>query len=99
MLQRLSIRGKILAVVMVPILVLVLTAGFVVWTSVTEVARTNNTAQLMDVVNGSAEFNSALRVEADTATNYLDAWVEHTEELRAQASLLDKAIFDLEAAA
>ncbi len=55
MLQRLSIRGKILAVVAVPIIVLVLGAGLVVWNTINNVQRSQNAVQLMNVVSAGKE--------------------------------------------
>lgn len=99
MLQRLSIRGKILAVVAVPIIVLVFGAGFVVWNSINDVQRSQNAVQLMNVVTKGQAYSTALRLEADAATNYVDAWTEGMDELNTRATGLNRVMDDLEALA
>ena len=96
MLQRLSIRGKILAVVAVPIIVLVLGAGLVVWNTINNVTRSQNAVQLMNVVSTGKEYAAAVRLESDAATNYVDAWVEHSDETKSRVDGLNRAMQDLE---
>lgn len=99
MLQRLSIRGKILAVVAVPILVLIFGAGFVVWNSVNDVSRSQNAVSLMLVVERGQDYTAAFRAEADAATNYVDAWTEGRDQLANRVESLNTALASLEALA
>ncbi|PKQ27153.1 MAG: hypothetical protein CVT64_01540 [Actinobacteria bacterium HGW-Actinobacteria-4] len=75
MLQRLGIRGKILAVVAVPIMVLVLAAGLVTLQATRDLSRAQNVEQLLDVIDAAATLTNDLQDERWNAVNYLHSYI------------------------
>ena len=71
MLQRLGIRGKLLAVVAVPMIVLLLAAAFVVWNAAVEQTTSRNTAHLVDAVQSASSLIEDVQDERGNASNYL----------------------------
>ena len=71
MLQRLSIRGKLLAVVAVPTIVLLLATAIVVWNAATNFSSARNVSQLVGVVERAAPLVENLEVERATVSRYL----------------------------
>lgn len=96
MLQRLSIRGKILAVVLVPILVLVITAGALVNQARLDLQAANNVSQLLSVVARGQVFNSAVRHEADMAANALSAWSDNVSLVQNSSNTLTNVLIALD---
>lgn len=77
MLQRLSIRGKILAVVAVPIFVLIGAALYLTVGAWNELSQARTTSALLTVVDRAKTLNEALRIEGDAASNYISAWSDY----------------------
>jgi signal transduction histidine kinase len=77
MLQRLSIRGKILAVVAVPILVLIAAAVYLSLGALNDLNQARTTSALLGVVERAKTFNEALRDEGDASSNYISAWSDY----------------------
>ncbi|WP_062210593.1 nitrate- and nitrite sensing domain-containing protein [Demequina oxidasica] len=73
MLQRLSIRGKILAVVAVPILVLLLAVGVVTLNATQSLNNARNVEQLLEVLGDARSFEADLQTERNLSVNYVDA--------------------------
>ncbi|WP_061963130.1 sensor histidine kinase [Demequina aurantiaca] len=84
MLQRLSIRGKILAVVAVPILVLLLAVGVVTLNATQSLNNARNVEQLLGVLGDARSFGADLQTERNLSVNYVDA-VAVGESKRADA--------------
>lgn len=70
MLRRLGIRGKILAVVAVPILVLVLAAGFVTINAFSDLQSAQNASQLIDTLDAAGDLETDLQTERRAAMSY-----------------------------
>jgi len=73
MLQRLGIRGKLLAVVAVPTIVLLLAASFVVFNAASAYTNGRNTTELVDVVETGIPAIAALQSERSEVSAYLRA--------------------------
>jgi len=73
MLQRLGIRGKLLAVVAVPTIVLLLAASFVVFNAVVDQSSARNTEQLVTLVQDGASMVEDVQAERSNVSNYLRA--------------------------
>ncbi|GIG54023.1 sensor histidine kinase [Demequina activiva] len=71
MLQRLGIRGKILAVVAVPILVLVLAAGFITYGASQDLSAARNSEQLVDTLDAARTLEANLQDERYAAINFV----------------------------
>lgn len=71
MLQRLSIRGKLLAVVAVPTIVLLLATAIVAWNAATSFSSARNVTQLVDTVDEAAPLVEDLEAERATVSRYL----------------------------
>jgi signal transduction histidine kinase len=76
MFGRLGVRGKILAVVAVPILVLLIAAGAVTFSAARTLDSSQNTAQLLTVVEAAADLATALEDERDASTNFVDSFTQ-----------------------
>ena len=74
MFGRLGVRGKILAVVAVPILVLLIAAGAVTFAAARTLDSSQNTAQLLTVAGAAADLAVALEDERDASTNFVDSF-------------------------
>ena len=97
MLQRLGIRGKILAVVAVPIIVLLLAAGFVTFNAVGDLRSSRETEQLLTFVDDSGTLVAALQDERFIAANYDHSASNGLEKRTAARKALDGAIAALDA--
>jgi hypothetical protein len=85
MFGRLGVRGKILAVVAVPILVLLIAAGAVTFAAARTWDSARNTAQLLTISEASASLATALEGERDASVNFVDSFTQ-SESGRAQAA-------------
>ncbi len=102
MLQRLGIRGKLLAVVAVPTIVLLLAASFVVLNAATAYNGGRTTTELVDVVESGSPVIVALQTERAQVSDYLRALSDGkadrgnalTNVNTAVASLKDAAVED-----
>src|SRR4051794_10654394 len=74
MLQRLGIRGKILAVVAVPIIVLLFAAGYIPLQATAALRVASNAQQLVATAQASQPFQAAFAAERDSAANYVDTF-------------------------
>lgn len=88
MLQRLGIRGKLLAVVAVPMVVLLLAASFVVFTATVNQSSARNTEQLVGLVRDGASMLQDVQAERGNVLNYLSA----TSDGLATSSTAGKAV-------
>ncbi|HWS58038.1 MAG TPA: nitrate- and nitrite sensing domain-containing protein, partial [Actinotalea sp.] len=70
MLRRLGIRGKVLAALGVPVLVLVLLAGLVSWQSVQQTRAAQSVTALLDVFDDSRAVVTALQAERRVAVPF-----------------------------
>lgn len=73
MLQRLGIRGKLLAVVAVPTIVLLLAATFVVFDAANSYSAGRNTTQLVQAVESGTPLVAAVQAERAEESHYLRA--------------------------
>ncbi|MBN2176356.1 MAG: nitrate- and nitrite sensing domain-containing protein, partial [Demequinaceae bacterium] len=80
MLGRLNIRGKIFAVVAVPILVLVIAAITVTANATQTYTAADNSAQLIEVAEVSHNLTTALQTERDAGVNFLHFFRYATDE-------------------
>ena len=88
MLQRLGIRGKILAVVAVPIIVLLFAAGYITLQATNALGVASNAQQLVATAQASQPFQAAFGVERDSAANYVDTYsTGQADRTEAQASI------------
>lgn len=88
MLQRLGIRGKILAVVAVPIIVLLLAAGYITAQATTALADASNAQQLVSVAKAAEPFQTAFNKERDAAANFVDTFSGYqSDRAEAQSSI------------
>lgn len=97
MLQRLSIRGKILAVVAVPILVLLLAVGVVTLNATQTLSSTRNVEQLLDVLGASRSFEADLQAERNLSVSYVDAYSGGLKKRTDAEGVTDDAIAGLAA--
>ena len=97
MLQRLNIRGKILAVVAVPILVLLLAVGVVTLNATQTLSSTRNVEQLLDVLGASRSFEADLQAERNLSVSYVDAYSGGLKKRIDAESVTDDAIAGLAA--
>ncbi|MFW2512534.1 ATP-binding protein [Demequina sp. SO4-13] len=98
MLQRLGIRGKLLAVVAVPILVLVLAAGFITFGSVQDLSAARNTSALVDTLAEARSLESVLQEERRAAINFVSSEDDGSDALTAAISATGWALTDVGAA-
>ena len=71
MLQRLGIRGKLLAVVAVPILVLIVAAGIITLGSVQDLNSARNAEELIDTLDRARDLQADLQDERLLAANFV----------------------------
>ncbi len=95
MLQRLGVRGKILAVVAVPILVLVFAAGAVTFSAARQLDASQNVAQLLGVIRQAHDLVDNLQAERDAATNYTGIYRETLEQRETAWLGTDQAFLDI----
>lgn len=96
MLQRLSIRGKILAVVAVPIVVLIGAALYLSLGALTDLNQARTTSALLNVVERAKTLNQALRTEGDAASNYISAWADYGGRHAESVEALDLTLATLD---
>ena len=89
MFGRLGVRGKILAVVAVPILVLLIAAGAVTFAAARTWDNARNTAQLLTVADAAASLAAALEAERDSSTNFVDSFEQSDSGRRLTAAAVD----------
>ena len=73
MLRRLGIRGKVLAALSVPVLVLTLLAGLISWQSIQEAQTARTVTTLLNALQESREVVTALQAERRAALPYVSA--------------------------
>ncbi len=74
MFGKLGIRGKILAVVAVPILVLLIAAGAVTFSAARTWDSARNTDQLVAVSEAASELAAAIQQEREASVNFVDSF-------------------------
>lgn len=95
MLQRLGIRGKLLAVVAVPILVLIVAAGVITLGSVQDLNAARNAEQLIDTLDRARDLQAGLQDERALAANFVHS-VQNAESARRDAfALTEDALEDI----
>lgn len=99
MLQRLSIRGKILAVVAVPILVLLLAVGVVSVTASQSLNDAENVEQLLEVLGDAREVTADAQEERSLSVNYVNAYNDGLSKRNDAEASTDTAVAALDAAA
>lgn len=95
MLQRLGIRGKLLAVVAVPILVLIVAAGVITLGSVQDLNAARNAEQLVDTLDRARELQADLQEERAVSANFVHAVQDGESKLRAARGLTESALDDI----
>lgn len=98
MLQRLGIRGKLLAVVAVPTIVLLLAASFVVFNASVDQSAARNTAQLVEVVQSGSQLVEQVQAERATVSNYLRGVIDGESKSSAARAEVDAAVATISAA-
>lgn len=81
MLQRLGIRGKLLAVVMVPVLVLLSTVAYIGLSAIGDYRTSANAQQLVDTLGEARETQDSLQLEREAALNFVHTIQDSTEKL------------------
>ncbi|MDE0572020.1 ATP-binding protein [Demequina sp. B12] len=99
MLDRLGIRGKVLAVVAVPILVLILAAGVIVWQAAQSLGQARDAERVLDVLGTIQEVQTDFQNERWAATNFVHSVQDGESKLETAYEATDAAIADLEARA
>ncbi len=89
MFGRLGVRGKILAVVAVPILVLVIAAGAVTFAAARTWDTARNTAQLLTISSASGNLATALESEREASVNFVDSFEQSDTGRRQSAAAVD----------
>ena len=92
MLQRLGIRGKILAVVAVPIIVLLLASGYITLAAVNALGNATNAQQLVATDKATQPFQAAFNVERDAAANFVDTFTSYSSARANAQSAIDVSI-------
>ncbi|MFN3866781.1 MAG: nitrate- and nitrite sensing domain-containing protein, partial [Demequina sp.] len=96
MLQRLGIRGKLLAVVAVPILVLVLAAGFITFGSLQDLNTARNSEQLIDTLDGARDLQAHLQDERYATANFVHVIRDTQDKLDDAYSFTETALSEIE---
>jgi len=92
MLQRLGIRGKILAVVAVPVLVLLLAAGYITLQATNALGAATNAQQLVATANAAKPFQTAFNIERDAAAHFVNTFASYSSSrIAAQDSIATSA--------
>ena len=81
MLQRLGIRGKLLAVVMVPVLVLLSTVAYIGLSAIGDYRTSANAQQLVDALGEARETQDSLQLEREAALNFVHTIQDSTDKL------------------
>src|SRR5690554_8005228 len=95
MLQRLSIRGKLLAVVAVPILVLIVAAGVITLGSVQDLNSARNAEQLVDTLDRARALQDDLQTERSLAANFVHTVQAGESDLRTAYNVTESALDDI----
>src|SRR5690554_2224463 len=95
MLQRLGIRGKLLAVVAVPILVLIVAAGVITLGSVQDLNAARNAEELIDTLDRARDLQADLQTERALAANFVHAVQNGESNLRTAYQTTSSALDDL----
>lgn len=95
MLQRLGIRGKLLAVVAVPILVLIVAAGVITLGSVQDLNLARNAEQLVGTLDRARELQADLQDERAVSANFVHSVQDGESKLRAARDLTESALDDI----
>ncbi|WP_062467340.1 ATP-binding protein [Demequina maris] len=85
MLQRLGIRGKLLAVVMVPVLVLVSAVTYITLSAVNDYTENSNAERLIDTLGQARETEADLQDERSAALSFVHLIQDTTTKLTAAA--------------
>jgi signal transduction histidine kinase len=99
MLQGLGIRGKLLAVVAFPTIVLLLAASFVVFNAVVDQSSARNTDQLVTLVQDGAAMVRDVQAERGDVLNYLSAVSDGLDKSSNAGTAVDNAVATIKAAA
>ena len=99
MLQRLGIRGKLLAVVAVPTIVLLLAASFVVWSATSTYSSSRNSSELTRLIALETPLVAALQAERTAVTGYLRAVTDGDSDRLAARNRVDITLETLRQAA
>ncbi|WP_082227281.1 sensor histidine kinase [Demequina rhizosphaerae] len=83
MLQRLGIRGKLLAVVMVPVLVLVSAVSYITLSAVNDYSENSNAERLIDALGQARETEADLQDERTAALRFVHVLQDTTTKLTA----------------
>ncbi|MDN4476005.1 HAMP domain-containing protein [Demequina sp. SYSU T00192] len=83
MLQRLGIRGKLLAVVMVPVLVLVSAVSYITLSAVNDYSENSNAERLIDALGQARETEADLQDERTAALRFVHILQDTTTKLGA----------------
>ncbi|WP_156159155.1 ATP-binding protein, partial [Demequina gelatinilytica] len=84
MLQRLGIRGKLLAVVMVPILVLLSAVSYITLSAASDYRENSNAEKLVDTLSEARETEALIQDERSAALNFVHL-IQDTQEKLAEA--------------
>lgn len=95
MLQRLGIRGKILAVVAVPILVLIVAAGVITLGSVQDLNSARNAEELVDTLDRARDLQADLQDERILAANFVHVVQDTEAKIRAAYDTTADALDDI----
>ncbi|GMA35486.1 hypothetical protein [Demequina litorisediminis] len=99
MLQRLGIRGKILAVVAVPILVLVLAAAFITASAAQTFTAAQNSEDLIETLGQARDLQADLQQERLLSEQFSHTIQDGEDKLEESYGFTDTAITNLEVAA
>ncbi|WP_084104558.1 ATP-binding protein [Demequina sp. NBRC 110056] len=95
MLQRLGIRGKILAVVAVPILVLVLAAVFITFGAAQDLSTARNAEKLVETLDTARTLESDLQDERYSSVTYVNVIQDSSSKLVQGRVATDEALATL----
>ena len=98
MLQRLGIRGKLLAAVAVPTIVLLLAASFLVFNAAATYTDSRNATQLVEVVKSASPVVTALQAERGQVSAYLSAISDRQTDRGNASTNVNRAVAALKVA-
>lgn len=96
MIRRLGIRGKLLAAVAMPTIVLLFAAGFVIITSFNDLTAARNTDSLVGLLEQADPLVDTLHDERDLLTNYTHAVSDGSAKRITARQDLDRAVASLQ---
>ncbi|WP_061961389.1 ATP-binding protein [Demequina flava] len=97
MLDRFGIRGKVLAVVAVPILVLILAAGFIVAQSAQSLSQARDAERVLDVLTSIHAVQDDFQAERWNSTNFVHSLQDGQNKLSDGYASTDTALEDIQA--